>query len=585
MTPRRSTVMASDGITLAVHAYTEIDPQRPTVLAIHGYPDNHHLWDGVAKQLDGRYNFVAYDVRGAGESERPPDRSGYRFPQLISDVSAVIDSLGVGQVHLLAHDWGSIQGWAAVTDDAVRSKVASFTSISGPHLNYAGKFLRSARSPRGLFDVVRQFMASGYIWFFLCPGLPELMIRSGLGVKVIDAFGRIGNSSTRTHTLAPPRSTGDYVNGLNLYRANMPAPFLAPGVQLPQTNVPVQVLVPRMDIFVTPALQLFTGSIPLGSRVVPIEGGHWVVTSRPDVVARLAGEWIDRVVSGADPTSASVVRGGRRDVRGKLALITGAGAGIGRATALELARKGARTVVIVDRDLAAAQQTAEDVRDIGVDAAVYQADVGDEAGMNKLAAQVNDEHGVVDILVNNAGIGMAGRFLETTPEHWDNILSVNLRGVLNGSRAFGTQMVDRGQGGTIINVSSAAAFLPSKSMIAYGTTKAAVLAFSESLRADLADEGITVTAVCPGFVNTNIAKSTVYAGMSAEQQERARQSADAAYRRRNYTPEATAKAIVKAVKTGPPVLPIAAESRVGYAMRRISPSLLRLLARYDLRKQ
>jgi len=581
----RTTVAASDGITLAVHAYTEIDPQRPTVLAIHGYPDNHHLWDGVAGQLSDRYNFVAYDVRGAGDSARPPGRSGYSFPQLISDVGAVIDSLGVGQVHLLAHDWGSIQGWAAVTDDAVMGKVASFTSISGPHLNYAGKFLRSARSPRGLFDVVRQFMASGYIWFFLCPGLPELMIRSGLGVKVIDAFGRIGNSSTRTQTLAPARSTGDYVNGLNLYRANMPAPFLAPGAQLPQTNVPVQVLVPRMDIFVTSALQRFTGSIPLGSRVVPIEGGHWVVTSRPDVVARLAGEWIDRVVSGAAATGPSVVDSGRRDVHGKLALITGAGAGIGRATALELARKGARTVVIVDRDLAAAQQTAADVRDIGVDAAVYQADVGDEAGMNKLAAQVNDEHGVVDILVNNAGIGMAGRFLETTPEHWDNILSVNLRGVLNGSRAFGTQMVDRGQGGTIINVSSAAAFLPSKSMIAYGTTKAAVLAFSESLRADLADEGITVTAVCPGFVNTNIAKSTVYAGMSTDQQERARQKADAAYRRRNYTPEATAKAIVKAVKTGPPVLPIAAESRVGYAMRRISPSLLRLLARYDLRRQ
>jgi short-subunit dehydrogenase/pimeloyl-ACP methyl ester carboxylesterase len=581
----RTDVTALDGITLAVHAYTEIDPHRETVLAIHGYPDNHHLWDGVAGELGGRYNFVAYDVRGAGESERPSGRSGYRFPQLISDVGAVIDSLGLGQVHLLAHDWGSIQGWAAVTDDAVMGKVASFTSISGPHLSYAGKFLRSARGPRGLFDVVRQFMASGYIWFFLCPGLPELMIRSGLGVKVIDAFGRIGNSSTRTQTLAPPRSTGDYINGLKLYRANMPGPFLAPGAQLPQTNVPVQVLVPRMDIFVTPALQRFTGSIPPRSRVVPIEGGHWVVTSRPDVVARLAAEWIDRVVSGAAATGPSAVGSGRHDVRGKLALITGAGAGIGRATALELARKGARTVVIVDRDLAAAQRTAADVRDIGVEAAAYQADVGDEPGMNKLAAQVNDEHGVVDILVNNAGIGMAGRFLETTPEHWDNILSVNLRGVLNGSRAFATQMVDRGQGGTIINVSSAAAFLPSKSMIAYGTTKAAVLAFSESLRADLADEGITVTAVCPGFVNTNIAKSTVYAGMSDDQQDRARQNADAAYRRRNYTPEATAKAIVKAVKTGPPVLPIAAESRVGYAMRRISPSLLRLLARYDLRQR
>ncbi len=586
----RTTVTASDGITLAVHAYTEIDPQRPTVLAIHGYPDNHHLWDGVAGQLsdhhNGKYNVVAYDVRGAGESARPAGRSNYRFSQLISDTGAVIDSLGVGRVHLLAHDWGSIQGWAAVTDETVMSKIASFTSISGPHLQYAGKFLRSPRTPRGVFDVVRQFLASGYIWFFLCPGLPELMIRSGLGVKVIEAFGRIGNSSTRTQDLCDAvRSTADYVNGLNLYRANMPAPFLAPGAQLPQTTVAVQVLVPRMDMFVTPALQRFTGSIPLGSRVVPIEGGHWVVTARPDVIARLTSEWIDRVVDGAAPDKQSAVRTGPRDVRGKLALVTGAGAGIGRATAVELARHGAGTVVIVDRDLAAAEETAAAVRDAGAGAAVYQADVSDDTAINELAAQVNNEHGVVDILVNNAGIGMAGRFLETTPAHWDDILAINLRGVLNGSRAFATQMVDRGEGGTIINVSSAAAFLPSKSMIAYGTTKAAVLAFSESLRADLADDGITVTAVCPGFVNTNIAKSTVYAGMTAGEQDRARHGADAAYRRRNYTPEATAKAIVKAVKSGPPVLPIAAESRVGYAMRRISPSLIRLLARYDIRQK
>ena len=131
----RTNVTASDGVTLAVHAYTEIDRQRPTLLAIHGYPDNHHVWDGVAAHLDGRYNFVAYDVRGAGESGCPDGRSGYRFPQLISDVGAVIDSLGVDQVHVLAHDWGSIQAWAAVTDQTVMTKVASLTSCSGPHLN------------------------------------------------------------------------------------------------------------------------------------------------------------------------------------------------------------------------------------------------------------------------------------------------------------------------------------------------------------------------------------------------------------------------------------------------------------------
>jgi NAD(P)-dependent dehydrogenase (short-subunit alcohol dehydrogenase family) len=344
----------------------------------------------------------------------------------------------------------------------------------------------------------------------------------------------------------------------------------------------VQTLVPRRDVFVTPALQRFTGAIPDGARVIAIEGGHWVVTSRPDVVARRTAEWVDRGATGAP--AAAEVRGERHDVRGKLALVTGAGAGIGRATAVELARRGARKIVLADRDPAAADETADAVRAACAEAAVYRVDVSDEAAMNDLAAQVRNEHGVVDILVNNAGIGMAGRFLETSPANWENIMGVNVGGVIFGSRAFGAQMVERGEGGTIINVASAAAYLPSKSMVAYGTTKAAVLALSESLRADFADEGITVTAVCPGFVNTNIAKNTIYAGMSAQQQERARGKADAAYRRRNFTPEATAKAIVKAIETGPAVVPIAAESRIGYAMRRISPGMVRLFARLDIRQ-
>ncbi|OHV06017.1 SDR family oxidoreductase [Mycobacterium talmoniae] len=579
-----SRVTASDGVTLAVHRYTEIDAARPTILAIHGYPDNHHVWDGVAECLGGRYNFVAYDVRGAGESSAPAGRSGYRFGQLVDDLGAVIAHLGVDTVHLLGHDWGSIQGWAAVTDPALMPKVGSYTSISGPHLDYGGAFLRSPRRPRGVVDVAKQVLASGYIWLFLTPRLPEALFGSGLGGKVVDALERIGRSSTRTQHRSVPRSRGDYRNGLNLYRANMPAPLLSPATPLPSTTVAVQVLAPRRDIFVTPALQRFTGSIPSGGRVVSIEGGHWVVTARPDVIARLTAEWVDRAEAGVASVEATEVGPGRRDVRGTLALITGAGAGIGRATAVELARQGARTVIIVDRDRAGATETAQAVRAAGAQAAVYQVDVTDEKAINDLAAQVATEHGVVDILINNAGIGMAGRFLETTPEHWDAILGVNLRGVINGSRAFAAQMVQRGQGGTIINVSSASAYLPSKSMVAYSTTKAAVLAFSESLRADLADDGITVTAVCPGFVNTNIAKTTVYAGMSAEQQDRARAKADAAYRRRNYTPEATAKAIVKAIRTGPPVVPIATESKLGYAMRRISPTTLRLLARYDIRQ-
>jgi pimeloyl-ACP methyl ester carboxylesterase len=300
-------VAASDGVSLAIHAYTEIDERRPTILAIHGYPDNHRVWDGIAAQLTDRYNFVAYDVRGAGDSARPANRSGYRLPQLISDVGAVIDSLGVDEVHLLGHDWGSIQGWAAVTDDSVMGRIASFTSISGPHLNYAGRFLRSPRTPRAVVDVARQFLASGYIWFFLCPGAPEVAFRSRVAVKVFEAVELIGRSGTNGRRRAATiRSIDDYLNGLNLYRANMPGPILAPGKRLPHTTVPVQVLVARRDYFVTPALQRFTGSIPAGGRVVPIEGGHWVVASHPGVVARLTAEWVDQIVEGAAAARRSV---------------------------------------------------------------------------------------------------------------------------------------------------------------------------------------------------------------------------------------------------------------------------------------
>ncbi|HET9877201.1 MAG TPA: SDR family NAD(P)-dependent oxidoreductase [Mycobacterium sp.] len=479
-----STVTTGDGVTLAVHGYTEIDRRRPTILAVHGYPDNHHVWDGVAEQLaakyPGRYNVVAYDVRGAGESSAPVARSGYRFPRLLADIDAVIGHLGADRVHLLAHDWGSIQSCVAVTDTALIPKFASYTSISGPHPDYAARFLRSARTPRAMAKVAQQWLAFGYIFLFVTPRLPEALLSSGLSAKVAHAIDRIGRTSTLAQPRWVPRSDRDYRNGLSLYRANVPAHLFSPPAQLPHTSVPVQVLMPRKDFFVTSALQRFTAGISADSRVVPIEGGHWVLTYRPDVIARLTSEWVDRVEAGTTPAGDPVMRTGPREVGGKLALVTGAGAGIGRATAVELARQGARAVVVVDRDPAAAKETAAAVEAAGADAAVYQVDVADEAAVNELAAQVNTEHGVVDILVNNAG------------------------GVIPGSRAFAAQMVQRGEAGTIINVSSA---------------KTAVLAFSESLRADLAGDGITVTAVCPG-------------------------------RRRDYSPEATAKAIVKAVHTG-----------------------------------
>src|SRR5581483_11239666 len=142
----------------------------------------------------------------------------------------------------------------------------------------------------------------------------------------------------------------------------------------------------------------------------------------------------------------------------------------------------------------------------------YSVDVSDVAAMETFVQTVVAEHGVPDIVVNNAGIGIGGRFIDTPAAEWQRIVEVNLLGVGHGCRLFGTAMAERREGGQIVNIASAAAYTPSRALGAYAATKAGVLMLSECLRAELADEGIGVTAICPGIVNTNITRTSAYVG-------------------------------------------------------------------------
>jgi NAD(P)-dependent dehydrogenase (short-subunit alcohol dehydrogenase family) len=201
--------------------------------------------------------------------------------------------------------------------------------------------------------------------------------------------------------------------------------------------------------------------------------------------------------------------------------------------------------------------------------------------MEKLAARTADQHGVPDVVVNNAGIGLAGSFLDTTPEDWKQVLDVNLWGVIHGCRLFGRQMVERGQGGHIVNTASAAAFQPSRALPAYSTSKAAVLMLSECLRAELAPHGIGVSAICPGLVNTPITGSARHAGVDEDEQERRRTSAARLYRLRNYPPEKVARAVLRAVQRDTAVVPVTPEARGARLLSRLSPGALRALARVN----
>jgi NAD(P)-dependent dehydrogenase (short-subunit alcohol dehydrogenase family)/pimeloyl-ACP methyl ester carboxylesterase len=569
--PRR--VTSTDGVTLAVHESG--DPSAPTVVAVHGYPDNHAVWDGVAELLADDYHVVAYDVRGAGESDKPGARSPYRMAQLVDDLITVVDAVSPdAPVHLLAHDWGSIQAWPAVTDERLDGRIATFTSISGPSLDYAGAWLRQVhKHPRAS---LRQLAHSYYMGLFQLPGLPEAAARRG----VIDRGVRLTNNRTRSSAAVdrePPRSEADKVNGLSLYRANMLSRVAAP--RPVPTRIPVQLIVPESDAFATPDVVIEAAKPWVADLTVRrIAGGHWVVNQRPDVIARLTREFIE--AQGREEIELRLAHG---EFAGKLVVVTGGARGIGRATALEFARNGA-DVLIADVNDVAAKETLDELHELGVRAWAAHLDVSDGAAWEEFAASVRAEHGVPDVVVNNAGIGMGGPFLGTSSADWEKILGVNVWSVIHGCRLFAAQMIDRGEGGHIANIASAAAYSPSMIYPAYATTKAAVLMLSECLRAELEREGIGVTAVCPGFIDTDISKTTIHVGVDETKANELRAHQIELYRRRGYGPEKVAKQIVAAVAADKPIAVITPEAKLLRTVNRFAPALGRRIAKLDLNR-
>jgi NAD(P)-dependent dehydrogenase (short-subunit alcohol dehydrogenase family) len=261
-----------------------------------------------------------------------------------------------------------------------------------------------------------------------------------------------------------------------------------------------------------------------------------------------------------------------------IVVVTGAGSGIGRAVALGFAANGAQ-VVAADIDHKAAKRTCAVIESHGASGLAVRVDVASAADMEQFAAWVRAEVGVPDVVVNNAGIAIIGSFLEHTEEDWDRIVGVNLLGVARGCRLFGAQIVDRGTGGHLVNIASCAAWAPSTALPAYSATKAGVRMLSECLRAELAGAGIGVTAICPGFTSTGIARAAHYPGVSGDQERALREAAASGLARRRFPPEKVALAVMRAVLADKPVVPVNTEAWLTYALSRLSPPLLSRLTR------
>lgn len=266
-----------------------------------------------------------------------------------------------------------------------------------------------------------------------------------------------------------------------------------------------------------------------------------------------------------------------RDLHGKTALVTGAASGIGKATALALAKRGA-DLVVCDVDETGLAATAAAIEALGRNVFFRRVDVASRAQMQEFAAAVHEGVPAVDLLINSAGVGLGASFRDTTLEDWDWIVSINLMGVVHGCHFFLPPMIARGHGGHVVNVSSAAGYVATESLCAYATTKFAVLGLSEALREELERHRIGVTAVCPGIINTPITRTARLRGPAATPEARAQMVAF--YERRNYPPERVAENILKAVQRNRAVAPISPEAWFLYYVKRLSPALLRVLNRW-----
>ncbi|WP_123028117.1 SDR family oxidoreductase [Mycolicibacterium stellerae] len=580
-TIRERFVDSTGGVRIAT--YEQGNPDGPTLVMAHGWPDSHVLWDGVVSRLADRFRIIRYDSRGVGKSSVPKPVSAYRIARLADDLGAVIAAVSPGEpVHLLGHDWGSVAAWEYLGRPGACDRVASFTSASGPGIAHYGGYifdsLKRPYRPVQFGRAVDRLLRLAYWYPFaapvVAPAVFKRLMRRSANKLLTDRVP--ADQRYRSETACV-----DLVNSLKIYRALA----VSPPTEFPAdryVSVPVQLIVGAKDPVVRPH-----GFDDL-SRWVPrlwrrdINAGHWSPMSHPQVLAVGVAELVDFLEG--KPASRALLRaqvGRKRDDFGDtLVSVTGAGSGIGRETALAFARAGAE-LVISDVDEATVKDTAAQIVERGGVAHPYVLDVSDADAVERFADQVCAEHGVPDVVVNNAGIGQAGEFLDTPADQWERVLDVNLGGVVNGCRAFGKRLVARGTGGYIVNVASMASYSPSKSLNAYCTSKAAVYMFSDCLRAELDAAGIGLTTVCPGTIDTNIVHTTRFDApdRSDESVEIRRRQLEQGFRRRNYGPDKAAKAIVSAVRKNKPIRPITPEAYLLYGTARVLPQAMRNAAR------
>ncbi|WP_182376688.1 alpha/beta fold hydrolase [Nocardioides sp. WS12] len=286
--PRTTTVVSGD-VRLAVFEYG--DPTAETILLVHGWPDTHAVWDAVVPLLAENFHVVTYDTRGHGASPLPGPKELFTLELLGDDAIAVARAVSPDRpVHLVAHDWGSIQLWQVVCRPSATEWFASFTSISGPNIDQAAIWLRGLAkrpTPRNLATLARQAASSSYIYFFLTPRLPEALLPK-VGPRL---WPRLFKATEGIDAPQPAATfTDDMVAGVRLYRANMLRSVLRPNPQ--RSTVPLQLVVNSKDIAMTPAMFADAADWTVDLTRVDLDRGHWLPVTDPQLVADLVTSYV-----------------------------------------------------------------------------------------------------------------------------------------------------------------------------------------------------------------------------------------------------------------------------------------------------
>lgn len=286
--PSAEYTVSNGAIELAV--FERGNPEGPTLLMVHGWPDTHELWAGVSQHLESDFRLVSYDSRGAGASTVPKSVEAYRLEALASDLFAVIDAVSPhGRVHVLAHDWGSVEAWEAVCEVGAGDRIASFTSISGPNLDHLGSWMRRRFADRRLGGPLAQAVASSYTVAFQIPGAATLPLKfwfSKNWPRFLGFFDRLDPALVRP----APSLERDMINGLKRYRANITPRLKAPRDR--RTDVPVQLIVNRRDKAVRPVSYEDSERWVTDLRRSEIDAGHWSPISHAEDVARSTARFV-----------------------------------------------------------------------------------------------------------------------------------------------------------------------------------------------------------------------------------------------------------------------------------------------------